>query len=86
MTIKTISQVLFFRKEKIQPLTEFDSIKISPQTESIEEGYLKILYSLVLSGPTNSKEIVILTNRTGAKVHLEELAMFLKLRAEDIVL
>ncbi len=84
MTIKSISKIFFFRKNKIQPLTDFDSIKLLPRTEFIEEGYLKILYSLVLSGPTNSKEIVIFNTLTEARAHSRQLAVLLNLKVEEV--
>lgn len=81
--IKTSSKILFFKKNKIQPLTDFDSVNLSPKTETIDEGYLNIVYSLVLSGPGASIETVSLHDKEEAKKHLHELSTFLNLRAEN---
>lgn len=78
-TINKCSQVLFFKKSKIQPITAFDSIKISPKTVPVEEGYLSKVYSLVLCGPHASIEILSLNDEEEAKKHLYELSTFLNL-------
>lgn len=83
--IKTSSKILFFKKNKIQPLTDFDSVKLSPKTETIDEGFLSIAYSLVLSGSTSFIEILTVHDKEEAKKHLSELSTFLKLRAENTV-
>jgi len=82
-TINKWSQVLFFKKSKIYPINDFVSIKISPKTMPVEEDYKSIVYSLVLSGPGTSIEIVSLYDKEEAKKHLDELSTFLNLRAEN---
>ena len=82
-TINKWSQVLFFKKSKIHPINDLVSIKIFPKTMPVEEGYLNVVYSLVLSGPGTSIEIVSLHDKEEAKKHLDELSTFLNLRAEN---
>src|SRR4030066_2333340 len=82
-TINKWSQVFFFKKSKIHPINDLVSIKIFPETIPIEEGYKSIVYSLVLSGPGTSIEIVSLHDKEEAKKHLDELSTFLNLRAEN---
>lgn len=79
--INKCSQVLFFKKCKIQPITDFDSIKMSPKTVPVEEGYLSIVYSLALFGPSTSMEILFFNDKEEAIKHLYELSTFLNLRA-----
>jgi hypothetical protein len=83
--IKTTSQVLFIKKNKIQSLLDFDSIRISSQKESICEGNLTIVYSLTLSGPSSIQEIIDFYDEEEAKKHLYELVSFLNLRAQGTV-
>jgi hypothetical protein len=80
-TINKWSQVLLFKKSKIRPITDFDSIKISPKTVPVEEGYQSIVYSLVLSGPSVTIEILSFNDKEEAKKHLYELSTFLDLRS-----
>jgi hypothetical protein len=82
-TINKWSQVLFFKKSKIYPINDFVSIKIFPETIPVEEDYKSIVYSLVLSIPGTSIEIVSLHDKEEAKKHLDELSTFLNLRAEN---
>lgn len=81
--INKYSKVLFFKKNNIQPITDCDSITILPKTETLEEGYLGIVYSLVLLSPTASIEIVSFDDKEEAKRHLHELSVFLSLGAEN---
>lgn len=80
-TINKWSQVLFFKKNKIYPIHSFDSIKISPKTVPVEEGYLSTVYSLVLFGPSAFIEILSFNDKREAEKHLHELSTFLNLRA-----
>ena len=84
-TINKWSQVLFFKKSKIYPINDFVSIKIFPKTMPVEEDYKSIVYSLVLSSPGTSIEIVSLHDKEEAKKHLDELSTFLKLKTENTV-
>jgi len=82
-TINKCSQILFFKKNKIYPLDDFDSIKISPKTMPAEEGYLNTVYSLLLFGPDASIEILSFNNKEEAQKKLSELSAFLKLGTEN---
>lgn len=84
-TINKWSQVLFFKKSKIHPLNDFVSIKIFPKTMPVEEGYLNMVYSLVLFSPDASIEILSFNDKEEAQKHLSELSAFLKLRTENTV-
>ncbi|MBM3254245.1 MAG: hypothetical protein FJZ16_08335 [Candidatus Omnitrophica bacterium] len=77
------SGVLFFKKNTIQPITDFNAIKISTKTVPIEEGYLSIVYSLIFLGPRASIEILSFNDEKEAEKHLSELSRFLNLRAEN---
>jgi hypothetical protein len=81
--INKCSQVLFFSKCKIQRITDFDSISMSPKIVPVEEGYLSTVYSLVLSGPIVTLEILSFDDKEEAEKHLHELSTFLNLRAEE---
>ncbi len=83
-TINKWSQILFFKKRKIQPITAFDSVKIYHKTMPVEEGYLSKIYSLVLCGPNVSIEILSFNDEEEAKKHLYELSTFLNFRVEKI--
>src|SRR4030043_184098 len=82
-TINKWSQVLFFKKSKIYPINDFVSIKIFPETIPVEEGYLSMVYALVLFGPNAFIEILSFNDKEEAKKHLDELSTFLNLRAEN---
>lgn len=82
-TIKTLSRILFFKKDKIRTLTDFDSIKICIKQEITEEGYPEIVYSLVLSGAAGSVEIVSVKDRVEAEIRLNELSTFLNLSVQN---
>ena len=84
-TINKWSQVLFFKKSKIYPINDFVSIKIFPETIPVEEGYLSMVYALVLFGPNAFIEILSFNDKEEAQKHLSELSAFLKLRTEDTV-
>jgi hypothetical protein len=80
-TISKWSRILFFKKNNIYPINNFNSIQISPKTVPVEEGYLSIVYSLVLSGPSVTIEILSFNDKEEAKKHLYELSTFLDLRS-----
>ncbi len=82
-TIKKWRQVLFLRKNQIRPTDDFDSIRIFPKTVPVEEGYLSTVYSLVLSGPAASLELLTVSEKEEADKCLLELSAFLDLRAEN---
>lgn len=84
-TINKWSQVLFFKKSKIYPINDFVSIKIFPKTMPVEEGYLNMVYSLVLFGPNASIEILSFNDKEEAQKHLSELSAFLNLQAEHTI-
>ena len=82
--INKCSQVLFFKRCNIHPITDFDSINMSPIIVPVEEGYLSIVYSLALFGPSASMEILLFNDEEEAIKHLYELSTFLNLRAKEI--
>jgi hypothetical protein len=78
--IRTISKVLFFRRENVQSLSSFNSVRILPKAESAGDGYLKVIYALELSGPGSSQEVIITDSSEEAERHLAQLSEFLKLK------
>lgn len=84
-TISKWSRILFFKKNNIYPINNFNSIQISPKTVPVEEGNLSIVYSLVLSGPNTSIEMLSFNDEEEAKKHLHELSAFLNLQAEHTI-
>jgi hypothetical protein len=82
-TISIRSNILFLKKSKTYLLNDFDSINIAHKAESVEEGYLNIVYSIVLSGTSASLEIISVNERAEAEKHLYELSAFLNLRTEN---
>jgi hypothetical protein len=82
-TINKWRRVLFLRKNQIRPTDDFDSIRIVPKTVPAEEGYLSTVYSLVLSGPAASLELLTVSEKEEADKCLLDLSAFLDLRPEN---
>jgi len=81
-TLKKVSKILFFRKSRIYSLHDFNTVKLIERAVAIEEGYMKILYTLVLQGEHLSIEILSTENENEGKSLYKELDGFLKPSAE----
>jgi hypothetical protein len=81
--IKALSRILFFKKDEIRTLTDFDSIRICIKQGITEEGYAEIVYPLVLSGTAASIEILSVKDRAEAEIRLDELSTFLNLSVQN---
>jgi len=77
-TFKKVSKILFFRKSRIYSLHDFNTVKLLEKAVAIEEGYIKILYTLVLQGKQSSIEILSTENENEGKSLYKELDGFLK--------
>jgi len=77
-TLKKVSEILFFCKSRIYSLHDFNTVKLVERTVAIEEGYMKMLYTLVLEGERLSIEILSTEDENEVKSLYKELDEFLK--------
>ena len=77
-TVERIRGYSFFQKKERYELCRFESVRLSETAIAIEEGYLRILYSVYLEAPGSCCELIATYDENRARSLHRELAELLR--------
>jgi hypothetical protein len=77
-TVKKTHKVYFLSRTKTYSLHDFDSVRLIEKAVPVEEGYINIVYSIILQGNKSSLELYSLENEKQGQSFSRELSSFLK--------
>jgi hypothetical protein len=77
-TIKKTHKVSFLSRTKTYSLHDFNSVRLIEKAVPVEEGYINIVYSIILQGNKSSLELFSLEDEKQGQSISKELSSFLK--------
>ena len=77
-TVKKTYKVYFLSRTKTYSLNDFDSVRLIKKAVPVEEGYINIIYSIILQGKKSSLELFSLEDEKQGQSFSSELSSFLK--------
>jgi hypothetical protein len=77
-TVKKTHKVSFLSRTKTYSLHDFDSVRLMEKAVTVEEGYINIVYSIILQGKKSSLELFSLEDEKHGQLFSKELSFFLK--------
>jgi|WetSurMetagenome_2_1015567.scaffolds.fasta_scaffold132635_2 hypothetical protein len=77
-TVKKTHKVSFLSRTKTYSLHDFDSVRLMEKAVTVEEGYINIVYSIILQGKKSSLELFSLEDEKHGQSFSKELSLFLK--------
>jgi len=77
-TVKKTHKVSFLSQTKTYSLLDFDSVRLIEKAAPVEEGYINIIYSIILHGNKSSLELFSLEDEKQGQSFSRELSSFLK--------
>jgi hypothetical protein len=77
-TVKKTHKVSFLSQTKTYSLHDFDSVRLIEKAVTVEEGYINIVYSIILQGNKSSLELFSLEDEKHGRSFSRELSSFLK--------
>jgi hypothetical protein len=77
-TVKKTHKVSFLSQTKTYSLLDFKSVRLIEKAAPVEEGYINIIYSIILQGNKSSLELFSLEDEKQGQSVSRELLSFLK--------
>ncbi|MFA5823334.1 MAG: hypothetical protein WC853_09700 [Thermodesulfovibrionales bacterium] len=77
-TVKKTHKVFFLSQTKTYSLLGFNSVRLVEKAAPVEEGYINIVYSIILQGNKSSLELFSLEDEKQVQSFSRELSSFLK--------
>jgi hypothetical protein len=76
-TVKKTHKAFFLSRTKTCSLRDFDSVRLMEKAAPVEEGYINIIYSIILQGEKSSLELFSLEDEKQGQSVSRELSSFL---------
>jgi hypothetical protein len=77
-TVIKTHKVFFLSRSKTYSLRDYDSVRLIEKAVPVEEGYINIIYSIILRGEKSSLELFSLEDEKQGQAVSKELSSFLK--------